>query len=140
VRNMAGNAPIRCQVHCFVVQDLPGVTSQAVFIRGLYMMVRFVTLITIDPCHGHLVGECRPGRVPVTAETAFTVGNEPAWCPWGEGMAGHARCFLHSQTMDLPVLMAAQTGVPVRSKCMNASRMTTHARNLLFRHVPRMTD
>ena len=76
----------------------------------------------------------------MAAETAFSIRDELPRGLRGKWMAGHAGRLLHTQAMDLPVLVAPQACVPIRSEGVDATCMAVHAGYILHLHVASVTS
>jgi hypothetical protein len=121
------------------IQNLASMAAQTVFIYRLYAIMRLVTLVTVQPSHGDLVGERCPPRLPVTAQAAFPVGNEHAGFFRRKRMTQDAWSFLHTRAMDLPVLVTAKTGILFRPEGMDRPLMAVPACKLFHIDMPGVT-
>jgi len=72
----------------------------------------------------------------VAGQAALAIRDESARLLGRERMALHARSLLHADTVDLPVLMTPETGVPVRAERVHRPLVAVPADKLLDIHVP----
>jgi len=52
-------------------------TAEAVLVNGLYAVMRFMALITVEPCHGDLLREQRLSGSAMAGQAAFPIRDEP---------------------------------------------------------------
>lgn len=112
--------------------------SQAIRIDRFDVRVRLVAFVAVHPRHRDPVREPSGRPVPMARKAARAVRNELPGLFRGERMAGHAGNILHSHAVDLPVLVTAKAGVPVRTEIMHRPDMALHALHLFGEHVARV--
>lgn len=139
MRLVTGYAMFSGTMHRFGCKHFLGMATQAIFVNRLYPVVRFMALITIQPRHWYFIRKRSPRRFPMAGKASFPVRDKNSLSFRRKRMTGHARDFLHADSMDFPVVMTPQTSLLIWTECMNTTGMAVHADHLLDNYMPCMS-
>ncbi len=138
MRNMACLAVFGRGMHWLGCQHFSGMTTETVVICWFNARMRLMAFVAVQTRHGHFVRERCPRRLPVTGETLLPVWNKCLWLFRRECVAPQTGYILHTDSMNLPVLVAAQTGVLFRPERVDGSAVAIFARKLFHEYMAGM--
>ncbi len=136
---MAGGAALAGLVHGGPRKHLARMAAEAVFIgRFCDAVVRFVTLVAVEPRHRRGAGEDQFFGFFVTRETHIAARYGVPLFLRGEGMAHKTRYLPSPHAVNFPSFMAAAARLLVRPEGMHRTAVAIHTGEVFHDDMPGM--